>query len=77
MLAVHNADAAAVKDAIIDVDLNQLGLAPRLPWQDFVGVRDLHKDDKDPVTVLDSTGRTLTVKGLAPNRGRLVGIRKY
>ena len=41
MLAVQNADAEAVQDALIEVDLDALGLAPKLPWQEFVGVRDL------------------------------------
>jgi hypothetical protein len=77
LVVVQNTDAAVAKDAVIKVDLDKLGLTPQLPWQDFIGVRDLYAEEKAPATVLDFYGRTLTVKALPPHRARLIGIRRY
>ena len=74
---VQNTDATAAKDAVIKVDLAKLGLTPQLPWQEFIGVRDLNQAGKDPVATLDYYGQTLTVKSVAPHGSRLIGLRKY
>jgi hypothetical protein len=77
LLGVHNTGETA-QDAVLGVDLDALGLTPRLPWQEFVGVRDLWKtDDEAAPASLDFHGRTLAVEGLAPGAVRLVGIRRY
>jgi hypothetical protein len=78
LLAVQNTDEKATQDAVIEVDLDTLGLTPRLPWQEFVGVRDLWKaDDNAPAASLDFYGGTVAIKGLAPHAVRLIGIRRY
>ena len=77
MLMVFNYNRTAAKDAVIKVDLDALGLTPKLPWQEFVGVRDLAKGDKEPASKLDFYARTLTVPALQPHTGRLIGIRRY
>ncbi|MGA2620043.1 MAG: glycoside hydrolase domain-containing protein [Thermoguttaceae bacterium] len=76
LLAVVNPDDRP-KDAEIQVDLDALGLTPKLVWQEFVGVRDFVKDEKDPAATLDFYGRKLEIKALRPRSARLVGIRKY
>jgi hypothetical protein len=76
LLAIVNPDDQP-KDAEIRVDLDALGLTPKLVWQEFVGVRDFLKDDKEPAATLDFYGRKLEVKSLRPGSARLVGIRKY
>jgi len=77
MLTVRN-DSDDTRDAVLQVDLDALGLAPQLPWQEFVRIRDLWSADKSaPASVLDFHGRTLTVGDLSPNEVRLVGIRRY
>jgi len=78
LVAVQNTDEEAAQDVVIEVDLDALGLTPKLPWQEFVGVRDLWKaDDKAPPTSLDFHGRTVAVEGLGPRAVRLIGIRRY
>jgi len=77
LLAVQNSDEKAAQDAVIKLDLDALGLAPKLPWQDFLGVRQLYAEDKAPGPALDFYGRTLTLKAIPPKGGRLVVIRRY
>jgi hypothetical protein len=77
LLCVFNYDRKDVKDAVLRVDLDALDLVPRLPWQEFVGVRDLDKGDGEPASVLDFHGRMLKVPALKPHTGRLAGIRRY
>ena len=78
MLGVYNYNGKQAKDATLKVDLDKLNLVPQLPWQEFVGVRDLWKADaKDPGGELDFHGRTLSVNALRPHTLRLIGIRRY
>jgi hypothetical protein len=77
LLTVYNTDGAAVKDVSVKVDLAKLGLTPRLPWQDFIGVRNLHAEEKAPESILDFYGNTLSLKTIPPKTGRLVAIRRY
>ena len=77
LLTVYNTDGAVVKDVSIKVDLATLGLTPRLPWQDFIGVRNLHAEEKAPESILDFYGNTLSLKTIPPKAGRLVAIRRY
>ncbi len=78
LLAVENTDRTHAQDATIAVDLDALGLTPQLPWQEFVGVRDLWQtDDQAPPAALDYHNRTLAVEGLAPQAVRLISIRRY
>jgi len=76
-LLVFNNDRKNARDAVVQVDLDKLQLVPKLPWQEFVGVRDLDKAGKEPPSRLDFHKRQLTVPGLLPHTGRLVGIRLY
>jgi hypothetical protein len=50
---------------------------PKLQWQEFIGVRDLVKGEKEPKSTLDFYTRTLKVPGLAPHTGRVIGVRLY
>lgn len=77
LLAVQNSDEKAAQDAVLKVDLDALGLTPKLPWQDFIGVRQIYAEDKAPAPSLDFYGRTLTLKGIPPKGGRLVAVRRY
>jgi len=77
LLAVFNYNGKQGKDFALKVDLDGLGLVPRLQWQEFIGVRDLDKGDQEPASRLDFYGRTLTVPAMAPHTGRLIGIRLY
>jgi len=77
MLMVFNYNRKDTRDAVLKIDLEALGLAPKLKWQEFVGVRDLAKGDKEPASKLDFYARTLTVPALAPHTGRVIGIRLY
>lgn len=77
ILSVFNYNGKARKDAVVKIDLDKLELVPRLPWQEFVGVRDLAKGEKEPKTTLDFYGRTLKIPALDPHTGRVVGVRLY
>ncbi len=77
LLAVYNSDEQARKDVTLNVDLDLLNLAPELKWQEFIGVRQLHAEEKAPAPALDFYGRKLTLKGIPARVGRLVTIRRY
>ena len=78
LLAVQNTDREQAQDAAIELDLDALGLTPQLPWQEFVGVRDLWPSNAQaPLASLDYHNRTLAIEGLAPQAVRLIGIRRY
>ena len=78
MLGIFNYSRDQAKTVSLKVDLDELGLVPELPWQEFVGVRTLWKaDDKDPDATLNYHDRTLSVRSLRPHSLRLIGIRRY
>jgi len=77
LLAVFNNHNKSGKDAAIQVDIEKLGLVPRLPWQEFIRVTDLDKGETEPPCQLDFHARTLKVPALAPHTGRLISIRRY
>ena len=77
LLMVFNYNRKDRKDAVMKVDLDRLNLTPQLPWQEFVGIRDLEKGKDEPASRLDFYKRTLTVPALLPHTGRLIGIRRY
>jgi hypothetical protein len=77
LLAVHNSDEKAAKDAVIKVDLDALGLRQKLVWQEFVRVRQLYAEDKALAPELDYYSGKLTLKAVPAKSGRLVMIRKY
>jgi hypothetical protein len=77
LLSVFNNDAKQRRDTAIRVDLDGLGLVPKLVWQEFIGVRDIEKPPAEPASVLDFHPRTLKVPALDPHTGRLIGIRLY
>jgi len=77
MLAIYNSDQRAAKDAVLNLDLDALGLKQKLIWQEFVGVRQLCAEDKAPTPELDYYGGTLKLKGIPAKGGRLVAVRKY
>jgi hypothetical protein len=72
LLAVTNTDAKA-QPVTLDVSLNQLGLVPQLPWQEFIRVRDFDGGKSS----LDFYERKLSLGTLKPGQVRLVGIRRY
>jgi len=79
LLAVANTGDKRV-DAALIVDLDKLNLTPRLPWQEFIRVRDFSSDmlaNNRPPTELDFHARTLKVNVLEPRTVRLIGIRRY
>lgn len=76
LFAIINTTPAA-KDATLKLNLEQLGLTPRLKWQEFLGVRDLNKGANDVAAALDFYGQTLTVKAMQPRQVRLVAVRRY
>ena len=72
LLSIENTDDTAARDAAIRLDLDVLGLRPQLPWQEFVGVRDLNPTDGEEATAsLDYHNRTLHVESIAPQSVRL------
>jgi len=78
MLGVFNYNSKQPRDVVLKLDLDALNLVPRLPWQEFVGVRTLWKADaKAPEASLDFHSRKLLVKDLQPHTIRLIGIRRY
>ncbi len=78
MLGVYNYNGEQAKDVTLKVDLDGLDLRPQLPWQEFIGVRDLWKaDDTSPGAALDFHNAALSAKALQPHTLRLIGIRKY
>jgi hypothetical protein len=78
MLAVQNMDAEAAQDAAIHIDLDALDLTPQLPWQEFVGLRDLWQTEGESTPAsLDYHQRIVTVEDLAPQAVKLIGIRRY
>jgi hypothetical protein len=77
LLAVYNSDEQAAKNVELSVDLDSLCLTPQLFWQEFIGLRQLHAEEKAPAPALDFLKRNLTLKGLKPTSGRLVMIRRY
>jgi len=76
LLAVINAGDGP-RDAVLRVDLDKLGITPRLPWQEFVGVRQLHAELNAPAPTLDFYGRTLSLRAIPPRGGRVVSIRRH
>lgn len=77
LLTVENTDEAA-RDVLLHVDLDSLDLTPRLPWQQFVGVRDLWMaEGAGSAATIDFHARTLAISGMAPGEVRLVGLRRY
>jgi len=78
LLGVFNYNRKQRKDVTLTIDLDKLNLAPQLPWQEFVRIRDLWKaDEKTPDSSLDFNHRTLSVKALEPHTARFIGIRRY
>ena len=77
LLFVHNADGKTARNAVLEVELDALDLKPRLPWQEFLGVRDLQKDEKAPPAKLEYSGGKLLLKSVPPKGGRIVAVRRY
>jgi len=74
LLAVSNTGDKPATDSL-GIDLDKLGLTPRLPWQEFVRLRDFGPVEGS--VTLDFHGRGLKLKNLPPKSVRLVGIRRY
>ncbi len=77
IMQVFNYNRRDRKDAVLKIDLDKLNLVPKLPWQEFVGIRDLAKGDKEPPSRLDFYQRTITLPALEPHTGRTIGVRLY
>jgi len=76
LLLVENAKGTKAKDVTLNIDLDALGLVPKLPWQEFIRVRTFGPP-KTPEAALDFYARKLTVPKLEPKAVRLVGVRRY
>jgi len=76
LLAIVNTNEKTAKDVTLSIDLDALGLVPKLPWQEFVRVRTFGAP-KTPEATLDFYARKLTVPKLEPKMVRLVGVRRY
>jgi hypothetical protein len=72
LLAVTNKGDKDVA-VTLAVDLDALGLTPKLPWQEFIRVRDFN----DGNTSLDFHARKLSLGNVKPNQVRLIGVRRY
>ncbi len=77
ILMVFNHHRERRKDAMLTVDLEALKLIPELPWEEFVRLRDLDKQDDEPAAVFDANAGTVRLPGLKAHTGRLIGIRRY
>ncbi len=77
MLAVYNTGDKPAASVVLKLDLDKLHLTPQLPWQEFIGIRDLYKTAGAGAITFDFYARTLTITGLPPKGGRLVGIRRF
>jgi len=64
------------KDVTLSIDLDKLNLVPKLPWQEFVGVRTF-APAKAPAATLDFHGRKLVLPKMTGFSPRLVAVRMY
>ncbi len=76
LIAIANPGPEA-RDAVVQVNLDTLGLVPELQWQEFVQERDFGPVQKGKEAKLDFHARSLSVPGIAPGTVRLVAIRRY
>jgi len=78
MLGVYNYNGEQAKDVTLKVDLDSLNLIPQLPWQEFIGVRDLWTADgaARPAT-FEFHNAALSLKTLQPHTLHLIGVRRY
>lgn len=72
LLAVTNSGEQDIP-VTVGIDLDKLGLTPRLPWQEFIRVRSFDAGNAN----LDFHGRKLSLGVLKPGQVRLVGVRRY
>jgi hypothetical protein len=72
-LFVHN-DRAQPCNTLLRIDLERLGLVPKLPWQEFVRATAI---DAEKPPVLDYHKRTLSIENLPAKGARIVVVRKY
>jgi len=77
MLGVYNYNREKATNVTLKIDLDKLGLVPKLKWQEFIGVRDLYAHEGDAKPKLDFYARTLKIKGLKPHTARFIGVRRY
>lgn len=73
VLSVYN-DGDAPTDATVSLNMLYLNLTKRLLWQEFVRAVPL---DDGAAPDFDYYAERLTVKGIPPKSGRLIGIRRY
>ncbi|MBC2603184.1 glycoside hydrolase domain-containing protein [Puniceicoccus vermicola] len=76
LLTVFN-NGERPKDVDLGVDLDALNLVPELPWQEFVGIRQIQAEEGAPQPDLDFYGRSLSLRKLSPDAGRVVSIRRF
>ena len=78
MLGVYNYNGEQAEDVTLKVDLDSLNLIPQLPWQEFIGVRDLWTADgaARPAT-FEFHNAALSLKTLQPHTLHLIGVRRY
>ncbi len=74
LLAIVNTGDKPI-DANLSVDLDKMNLVPRLPWQEYIRVRDFSRSER--TATLDYHARKLAIPQLAPKTVQLVGIRRY
>ncbi len=78
VIAVKNAgtDKKPIS-AALTLDLAKLNLQPKLPWQQFIGVRTLAAEEKAPAAALDYATGKLTIPNLPAGAVRIIGLRLY
>jgi hypothetical protein len=67
-------DRAQPCNTLLRIDLERLGLVPKLPWQEFVRATAI---DAEKPPVLDYHKRTLSIENLPAKGARIVVVRKY
>ena len=72
LIAVTNTTGNPIP-VTLDIDLDKLGLAPKLPWQEFVGTRDFIGGPSR----LDFHARKLELGTILPGDVRVLGVRRY
>ena len=78
LISIENSNSRTQQNIELDIDLDSLGLIPQLPWQEFIGIRDLwgSRENSQPAT-LNYHNRKIEINELYPNETRLIALRLY
>ena len=78
LISIENSNSRIQQNIELYIDLDSLGLIPKLPWQEFIGIRDLwgSRENSQPAT-LNYHNRKIEINELYPNETRLIALRLY